>query len=665
MPQLPTKEATKGLALAEPEVVEMSTDALIVGGGMGACGAAVEAVRWSEKHDVDIMLIDKAAMERSGAVAPGLSAINTYLGENDPADYVRMIRTDLMGVVREDLIYDLGRHVDDSVHLFEEWGLPVWVKKEGKNLDGAKAQSEGHAVREGSSPVRTGRWQIMINGESYKVIVAEAAKNALGEERYMERIFIVKLLLDSNESNRIAGAVGFSARENKVYVFKANAMMVACGGAVNVYRPRSTGEGMGRAWYPVWNAGSTYSMCAQAGAEMTMMENRFCPARFKDGYGPVGAWFLLFKATATNAEGKLYDKENAHLMKPYQDRGYAQGSVIPACLRSHMMMKEIREGKGPIFMDTATALQNTFKELDKNEQKHLESEAWEDFLDMAPGQANLWACMDIKPEESPSELMPTEPYLLGSHSGCCGIWVSGPDEEWVPDDYKIKADNGKVYNRMTTVNGLFTCADGVGASGHKFSSGSHAEGRIAGKQMVRWVVDHKDFTPTLPRSNEDLKNEVYGPWYKYEETKGESTDPTVNPYFITPRNFMMRLMKHTDEYGAGCSTHYMTSEPMLKQGFHLLSMLEEDSKNLGARDLHELLRCWEQFHRLWTVRLHMQHIEFRDETRYPGFYYRTDCMAIDDDKWRCFVNSKYDPEKNETTLFKRPYIQIIPDPYCL
>ena len=46
--------------------------------------------------------------------------------------------------------------------------------------------------------------------------------------------------------------------------------------------------------------------------------------------------------------------------------------------------------------------------------------------------------------------MPTEPYLLGSHSGCCGIWVSGPDEPWVPESYKIKADNGKIYNRMLT-----------------------------------------------------------------------------------------------------------------------------------------------------------------------------------------------------------------------
>ncbi len=70
--------------------------------------------------------------------------------------------------------------------------------------------------------------------------------------------------------------------------------------------------------------------------------------------------------------------------------------------------------------------------------------------------------------------MPTEPYLLGSHSGCAGIWVSGPtDIPGAPKEWSWG------YNRMTTVKGLFTAGDGVGASGHKFSSGSHAEGRIA------------------------------------------------------------------------------------------------------------------------------------------------------------------------------------------
>lgn len=661
MPQIPTKDPVKGLPLAEPEIVELETDVLMVGGGMGNCGAAFEACRWAEKAGVSLLLVDKAAIDRGGAVAQGLSAINTYIGENEPDDYVRMVRTDLMGLVREDLIFDLGRHVDDSVHLFEEWGLPCWIKKDGKNLDGARAKKEGLSLRKGDAPVRSGRWQIMINGESYKVIVAEAAKNALGEDRYLERIFIVKLLLDAKVPNQIAGAVGFSVRENKVYVIKAKTMSVACGGAVNVYRPRSTGEGLGRAWYPVWNAGSTYTMCAQVGAEMTMMENRFVPARFKDGYGPVGAWFLLFKAKATNYKGEDYCVTNRAMLKPYEDRGYAKGNIIPTCLRNHMMLREMREGRGPIYMDTATALQTTFKELSKAEQKELESEAWEDFLDMCVGQANLWAAMNIKPEERGSEIMPTEPYLLGSHSGCCGIWVSGPDESWVPDEYKIKAANGKIYNRMTTVNGLFTCADGVGASGHKFSSGSHAEGRIVGKQMVRYAVDHKDFKPTLKIDAAALKKEIYQPWYTYEEGKAASTDPVVNPNYISPNNFMMRLIKATDEYGGGVATLYTTSEKLLDTGFTLLDMLEEDSLKLAARDLHELLRCWEQYHRLWTVRLHMQHIRFRQESRYPGFYYRADFMGLDDSKWKCFVNSKFNPATGETEIFKRHYYQIIPD----
>ncbi|MBW2514934.1 MAG: FAD-binding protein, partial [Deltaproteobacteria bacterium] len=286
---LPNKPMGELKAVRDPEVEEREVDVLIVGGGMAACGAAFEVKKWLG-DDQSVLLCDKAAMERSGAVAQGLSAINTYIGDNSPDDYVRMVRNDLMGIVREDLIFDLGCHVDDSVHLFEEWGLPVWKKTEdGKNLDGKKGQKMG-TLKSGASPVRTGKWQIMINGESYKRIVAEAAKKAIGDDNVLERCFIVELLLDANKENQIAGAVGFSVRENKVYIIKCKSMMVACGGAVNIYQPRSVGEGKGRAWYPVWNAGSTYTMCMKVGAELSMMENRFTPARFKDGYGPVGAW---------------------------------------------------------------------------------------------------------------------------------------------------------------------------------------------------------------------------------------------------------------------------------------------------------------------------------------------------------------------------------------
>lgn len=627
------------------KIEEIETDILLIGGGMACCGAAFEAKRWAG-NDVKITLVDKAAMDRSGAVAQGLSAINTFLGDNTPEDYARMVANDLMGITRDDLCYDVGRHVDDSVHLFEEWGLPFY-KREG---------DEGKKLKEGAKPVRSGKWQVMIHGESYKIIVAEAAKKALGMENIIERCFIVKLILDANEPNRIAGAVGFSVREHKIYVFKFKCALIACGGAVNVFRPRSTGEGMGRAWYAVWNAGSTYTMAAQVGAEMTMMENRFVPARFKDGYGPVGAWFLLFKAKAANALGENYMEKNKKMLEDYPPYGLAH---VPAtCLRNHLMMHEMNEGRGPIWMDTPTAMKELAKTMDKKQIKHLEAEAWEDFLDMTVGQAGVWACMDVAPEEKPSELMPTEPYLLGSHSGCSGLWVCGPEDvapkEWTWD-YK-----GVIYNRMTTVNGLFTAGDGVGASGHKFSSGSHVEGRLAGKQMVKFVKNNKDYKPTLKQSAEELANDVYKPFETYETHKNFTTDPNINPNYIKPKMYQMRLMKMMDEYVAGTGSQYITSKTMLERGLQLLDMLKVDGQKLAASDLHELLRAWENYHRVWTAEAHLRHILFREETRYPGFFYRKDFPKLDEKNWKVFVNSKYNPADESWQMKKVPHIDLIP-----
>ncbi len=632
-----------------PQIVEEEVDILLIGGGMACCGAAFEVMRWIEKAkqqgvDIKVKLVDKAAVDRSGAVAQGLSAINTYMGENDPADYVRYVRGDLMGIIREDLVYDVGRHVDDSVHHFEEWGLPVW-KQPG---------DEGKRLTEGGKPVRSGRWQIMINGESYKWIVAEAAKKALGMDNIEERVFIVRLVTDKNDPSRVAGAAGFSVRENKLFIYKFKACLLAAGGAVNVFRPRSVGEGTGRAWYPVWNAGSTYAMAAECGAEMTMMENRFVPARFKDGYGPVGAWFLLFKAKAMNAMGEDYQTKNAHILKDHGYDAYAEGAKMGTCLRNHLMMKEMKEGRGPILMDTPSAMAKLAETMTPKEIKHLEAEAWEDFLDMTIGQCGVWAGENIEPDKEMSELMPTEPYLLGSHAGCAGIWVSGPaDIPGTPDHYHWG------YSRMTTVKGLFTAGDGVGASGHKFSSGSHTEGRIAAKAMVKFVMDNKTWKPEMARSVDELLEEIYRPVRTFLEHKDYTTAIDINPHYITPKMLQFRLQKIMDEYVGGTSTFYQTNAKMLEVAERKLQMLKEDSLKMRAKDLHELLRAWENYHRIIAAEAHMKHIQFREETRYPGYYYRADFMKIDDQNWKCFVNSVYDRNTGKWNLKKVAYKQLI------
>ena len=103
--------------------------------------------------------------------------------ENQPEDHVRYARNDLMGMVREDLGYDMARHVDSTVHMFDEWGLPMM-----------KNEKTGRYLREG-------KWQIMIHGESYKPIVAEAAKKSA--DKIYNRIMVTHLLMDESNQGEI------------------------------------------------------------------------------------------------------------------------------------------------------------------------------------------------------------------------------------------------------------------------------------------------------------------------------------------------------------------------------------------------------------------------------------------------------------------------------
>ena len=620
--------------MANFETVEVTTDLLILGGGMSACGAAVEAAYWAKKNGLKVTLVDKAAMDRSGAVAMGLSAINQYVGiaegDNTVEEYVDYVRQDLMGITREDLVFNIARHVDSTVHMFEKWGLPIWKDENGKY-------------------VHEGRWQVMINGESYKVIVAEAAKNAmkeLGDDNIYERVFIVEPLMDGD---RVAGAVGFSVREEKFYVFKAKAVIVGMGGAVHVFRPRSTGEGLGRSWYPPFNSGSSAYMTLKAGAEMTCQEVRFIPVRFKDGYGPVGAWFLLFKSVATNAFGENYMVTHAAELEKYAPYGMVK--PIPACLRNHLGMMDLFAGKGPIYMQTAEAIQRIAESAPdekafKKKMKELEAEAWEDFLDMTISQSILWAATNTEPEKRPSEIAPCEPYFIGSHSGASGAWVSGP-EDCAPAEYFWG------YAHMSTVNGMFCAGDASGASSHKFSSGSHTEGRIAAKAAIKFIVDNNTQPNVDGAVVEGLKKTILQPLDTFAQHSAYSGDPNINPNFLKPQDYMFRLQKIMDEYAGGVSMQFSTNAHLLERGMELLNWLKEDSEKLAAEDLHELMRCWENIHRTWQAEAHMRTLGFREETRWPGYYYRADFPNMDEKNWHCFANVKWDPKTGEWECIKR------------
>ena len=155
-----------------------------------------------------------------------------------------------------------------------------------------------------------------------------------------------------------------------------------------------------------------------------------------------------------------------------------------------------------------------------------------------------------------------------------------------------------------------------------------------------------------------LKEQILKPLDLFQQHNAFSSDPNINPEFIKPKDFMFRLQKIMDEYAGGVTMHFTTNEHLLAKGMELLGFLKEDSEKLAAEDLHELMRCWENVQRMWQAEAHMRTLAFREETRWPGYYYRADFPDMDEDNWHVFVNCKCDPKTGEWEMMKKDILPM-------
>jgi adenylylsulfate reductase, subunit A len=64
-------------------------------------------------------------------------------------------------------------------------------------------------------------------------------------------------------------------------------------------------------------------------------------------------------------------------------------------------------------------------------------------------------------------------------------------------------------------------------------------------------------------------------------------------------------------------------------------------------------------HRILTAEAVARHTLFRQETRWPGYYYRADHPKLDDDSWHVFTGSRYDARTREWHMSKLPVHHII------
>ncbi|MFQ5456279.1 MAG: adenylyl-sulfate reductase subunit alpha [Nitrospirota bacterium] len=355
----------------------INTDILIIGGGTAGCMAAVEIKEKAPKLDVIIM--EKAHIDRSGCLAAGMNAINAYLNPGEtPESFVKYVRCDAMGLVREDLVLSVAKELNGAVQKVERWGLPILKDKNGQYQP-------------------RGRWNIKIHGESLKPILANTVRKA-GVD-ILNRVVATNYITDGD---RVIGCMGFGVRDGVFYEIFAKATIVSTGGAAGIYKPNNDGTAHHKMWYSPFNTGAGYAMGIRSGAEMTSFEMRFIALRTKEVISPTGTLALGFGAPQVNAKGEQFMKTR------YADFG---GEGAPTCVRVYGPTKETKEGRGPCYMDTT--------HLTKEKVKELKSS----YLDMYPNIVLYWAANDIDPSKEPIEISGTEPYIIGGHCQS-GYWIN-------------------------------------------------------------------------------------------------------------------------------------------------------------------------------------------------------------------------------------------------
>jgi len=217
----------------EVEEIFLDTDILIIGAGNAGCYAAIEAKRQSPSLKVTLM--EKAHIDRSGCLAGGMDAINTYIKKGETVEsLVKWSRDQAGGILREDLYITMAELLNQSIEEWESWGLPIKKDANGEYL-------------------ARGRWDIAIHGSEMKVILAEKVREYGCE--VLNRVVATNYIMDGD---RVVGAMGFNVREGKFYIIRAGATIMATGGAGGLYKPYTNdgNDSHHQIWYSPFNVGN-------------------------------------------------------------------------------------------------------------------------------------------------------------------------------------------------------------------------------------------------------------------------------------------------------------------------------------------------------------------------------------------------------------------------
>jgi succinate dehydrogenase/fumarate reductase flavoprotein subunit len=251
------------------EVKEITSDVLVIGGGVAGCRAAISAAR----KGVKVALAERGHAKRSGAGGAGVDhwhgACTNPCSRVTPEMYTRACFESMHGYTSANVRYIITKEGWDTLLECEQMGVQIRdVHDEFKGADFRDEETKLMFAYDYKN-----RHVIRVWGYNIKPCLYNEMKR-LGVDIH-NRICVTSLLTEGGKQGaRVVGATGVNTRTGEFYVFRSKATVIATGGAgrLSVFAPELTASssmsdmnaaGVGQAIG--WNAGAEFACMEQAG----------------------------------------------------------------------------------------------------------------------------------------------------------------------------------------------------------------------------------------------------------------------------------------------------------------------------------------------------------------------------------------------------------------
>jgi succinate dehydrogenase/fumarate reductase flavoprotein subunit len=306
----------------------LQTDVLVIGGGTAGTMAGIKAKQ--ANPDRDVLILEKANIRRSGAIAMGMDGVNTAVipGHSTAEQYVREVTIANDGILNQKAVLQTGKLGYETIQELESWGV-----KFQKDAQGNYDLKQVHRVGKYVLP--------MPEGKDLKTILARQVKRH--KVRVTNRVMATRVIV---QAGRAVGAVGFDVRSGDFVVIQAKAVILSTGACGRLGLPAS-GYLYGTYENPT-NAGDGYSMAYHAGAELSNIECFQINPLIKDYNGPACAYVASpFGAYTANSEGNRFISCD-----------YWSGQMMLE------VWKELNSGKGPVQLKMTHLDEDTIAEIE-------------------------------------------------------------------------------------------------------------------------------------------------------------------------------------------------------------------------------------------------------------------------------------------------------------